>query len=780
MKREYILSGLKNTQVLDKLENDFSNVFPNLDYELNRSSLVLSFSIDNDDTLYRIEDILTSNGVLFNDLKSTTSVRKVFILDGLDCANCAGKIERIAKRTIKHKFIVVDFATSRFIIETDDLANVDNLMSSVQTIASSVDNGIKVRTNLEHKKREHDNIKISGWDKFSFIIGTALFLLGVIVKFSLLEFWDIKIPDVFVIAFYLIAYALLGKDVITGAFKNIVNGRLFDEKFLMTLATLVALGIGYYEEAVSVMIFYKIGELLQENAVNKTRKSISSLLDIQPTHARLLINGESIEVDPLEIVVGDIILVKTGERIPLDGVVLTGEASLDVSSLTGETKYIDVSVGSQVISGSINTNGTLTIKVEKIYNDSTLSQILQMVENASSLKAKTETLVTKLAKYYTPTIVIMALLWALSPLLKIAPTWDDFKVTIYASMIFLVASCPCALVISIPLGFFGGIGGASKHGILVKGSNYLEALSNVGSAVFDKTGTLTKGEFSVEQVVSENDEDVLRLAAHCETISSHPIAKSIVNEYGKDNIEEEKIKIHAKSTRLGARIYLDDDDISVGNDNFMAKLKIKVPSIDTDGVVVYVAKNLEYVGYIIIRDIIKPEAKDVIKELQKMKINVAMITGDKENVAKKVASDLGINDVYYEMMPVDKVKKLRKLRKDDNRKQIFIGDGVNDAPVLSSADVGIAMGGFGSDAAIKVADIVLMDDDLTKIPLAIKIAKKTKKIVIQNICLALIIKALVLILAPLEISHMWDAIFADVGVSLIAILNSLRAAKFKK
>lgn len=783
MKKEYTISGYSSIDTLDKIEQQIYNLNKEIKFSLDKSSSVLSLEYESNDAdlVLHIEEILEGNDVLYTEKNLNPTIRKVFILDGLDCANCASKIERIAKRTLNHKFIVVDFATSRFIIETEDISSAPTLINRVQEIASSVDNSVKVRTNKEHKQNEQKSIKISRWDKLSFIIGSALFLFGVIVRYSLLGIWEIEIPGLIIIGFYLIAYTLLGFDVITGAFKNIINGRFFDEKFLMTLATLVALGIGFYEEAVSVMIFYKIGELLQESAVNKSRRNIASLLDIQPTLARIIVNGEILEVDPLEVVVGDLILVKAGERIPLDGTVISGEAALDVSALTGEGKYLEVFEGSSIISGAINTNGVLKIKVEKVYNDSTVSQILQMVENASSLKAKTENLISKFAKYYTPIVVILAFIWSLSPfVLKTDAQWSDFKDSIYAAMIFLVASCPCALVISIPLGFFGGIGGASKQGILIKGSNYLEALSNVGTVVFDKTGTLTKGEFTVEEIVKANGEDVLMLAAYCELSSNHPIARSIVEEYGKENIDEKRITIHPKTSKLGARIYLDNDDITLGNDVYMAKVKIKIPKVDSDGVVVYVAKNEKYIGHLIIRDILREESLQTVATLKSMGINVAMITGDKQNVASKVANELGIKHVYAEMMPVDKVKKLRKLRKEDNKNQVFVGDGINDAPVLSSADVGIAMGALGSDAAIKVADVVLMDDNLMKLPLAIKIANKTKKIVYQNIIFALTVKIIVLVLAPLGISHMWEAIFADVGVSLLAILNSLRAARINK
>jgi Cd2+/Zn2+-exporting ATPase len=788
MKKKFYLENIESSSVIRKIEFDISLKLPDLNYRINKDTYVLTLEFEDEfyqDDLNQVLDIIKSNGpnIEISEKEQLPAYRKVLILEGLDCANCAAKIERIAKRNIDHEFIVVDFATARFIIETSNVEVINNITKQVQDIASSVDASIVVTTKTEQNQKTNENIKIAKWEKISFISGVLLFAIGVIVKYSLLSF-GIIIPSQFVILAYVVAYILLGKDVIFSAFHNIISGRVFDEKFLMTLATVVALSIGFYEEAVSVMIFYKIGELCQEYAVNRSRKSIASLLDIKPSYANLYVNGDIVEVDPLEVVVGDIILVKAGERIPVDGRVIDGEASLDASALTGESKYIDVGVNDKVISGAISTNGTLKIKVDKIYADSTVSQILQMVENASSLKSKSENMISKLAKYYTPIVCISALLWALSPyLLKSNPVWGDFQTSIYAAMIFLVASCPCALVISIPLGFFGGIGGASRHGILIKGSNYLEALANVGSIVFDKTGTLTKGMFKVYKVVAlkGTNEDLLEMAAYCEMTSNHPIAKSIISEYGKEKIVSSRIKINPKTVKFGNCIYLDDDEIAVGNDTFLQKLKIKVKPVDSDGVVVYVVKNMELLGYIIIKDEVRPEAKATIDTLKKMGISVAMVTGDKEIEARKVASEVGIDTIYFDMMPVDKVKKLRSLRKGlpENKKQIFVGDGINDAPVLSSADVGIAMGGLGSDAAIKVADVVLMNDDLSKLPSAIRIARKTKKIVIQNILLALIVKLIVLVLAPLGISHMWEAIFADVGVSLIAIINSLRAANIK-
>lgn len=783
MKKKFFIKNTENQAELKRVEEEISIAFDEGDVIMDYEEEAIEVDChDNPDRFNQLLFIVRSINPKINlvEKEDTKKYRKVLFLDGLDCANCALKIERIAKRSLSHEFISVDFTSARFIIETKDEKTHQNIIDEVSKITSMVDPSVQVKTKSTIRTTPKSLIDTKPkLDLILFIIGVGLFLTGVIIRFALQSVGTI-LPDWTILLMYTIAYILLGKDVLYGAFKNIISGRFFDEKFLMTLATSVSLGIGFYEEAVSVMIFYKIGEFFQEYAVNKSRKSISSLLDIKPPHANLLVNNEVVEVDPAEICEGDIIYVKSGERVPVDGIIIEGESSLDVSALTGESKLVDVGVGNDIISGSINTTGVLKVQVDKIYEDSMVAQILHMVENASMLKSKSEKLISKLAKYYTPIIVIFALFLALSPILF--HSWN-FQDSIYSATIFLVASCPCALVISVPLGFFGGIGGASKHGILIKGSNYLEALADLGGIAFDKTGTLTKGQFTVGEIVAHtgSKHDILEFAAYCEFTSSHPIARSIITEYGEDNIDTSRIRIHSKGMKNGTRIYLDEEEIAIGNAAFMHKIKVKVPEINSDDVIVYVVKNQEYVGHIIMQDEIRTEAKAVIKQLKERGIKTAMFTGDKEVVASEVAESVGIDMIYAGMSPIDKVKKLRQMKKTLNKKkQAFIGDGINDAPVLSSADVGIAMGGLGSDAAIKVADVVLMDDDLTKIPLAIDIAKKTKQIVYQNIAFALVVKIIVLALAPVGISHLWEAIFADVGVSLLAILNSLRAARINK
>lgn len=782
---QYKVNNIPNMFIAKRLEVELYKIYSNGECEFN--NITNTLKLDFNDEVYeenfnKVLEIINkiSKDIKIEKKEKTKVIRKVLFLDGLDCANCAAKIERIAKRNLVNDLIVVDFATERFIIETEDQDLADNIIKRVKQITDLVDPRIIVRSKDEQTIKNQDSIRISKKEKNLFIAGLIFFALAVLTKGALTLWLDIMIPSYVSLICFAVAYGILGYDVVYGAIRNTISGRFFDEKFLMTLATVVALFIGYYEEAVSVMAFYKIGEICQQYAVNKSRRSIAALLDIKPSLANIIVNNDVISVNPLEVVVGDLIVVKPGERIPLDGVIVEGEALLDTSALTGETKYLEVGPKNEVLSGAINTNGFLKIKVEKIYEDSTVAKILNLVENASSLKSKSENFVSKFAKFYTPIICILAIFMAIMPIFNKDASWSDFQSSIYSAMIFLVVSCPCALVISIPLGFFGGLGGASGQGILVKGGNFLEALNKVGCIAFDKTGTLTKGKFTISSIVANDNikvKEVLEVAAYCESTSNHPIAKAIVKSYGYDKILNERIEIHPKTSKFGPRIFLDGIDCSSGSYNYMEKIKIKVPVISEDKVVVYVVKDGKYIGYITVVDEIRPEAKQTIRELNELGITTAMLTGDKESVALNVANELGINKVYSGLLPVEKVKKLRQLKRSlpKNKHQVFVGDGINDAPVLSSADIGVAMGGLGSDAAISVADVVLMTDDLSKIVTATKIAKKTRRIVVQNIILAIGIKAIVLALAAFEKAYMWEAIFADVGVSLIAILNSLRA-----
>lgn len=720
--------------------------------------------------------------------------RKIIFLENLDCANCAAKVERIAKKTLNNENIIVDFATTRFIIETTDSKLVDNLVDEVKKITAQVDTNINPVVKKSNVIKKEEPIKKV--NKILFIVGASLVLITLILHYIVFkhicdetfnpdDLTDLKVKEhLLLVILYGISYILLGFDVLVGAIRNIKSGHVFDEKFLMSTATIMAFIIGSFTEACMVMIFYKVGEILQEYAVNSSRKSINSLINIKPEHATMIVNDTEVNVDPAEIVIGDIIVVKPGERIPLDGIVIEGEASLDTSALTGESKYIDKKVNDEVISGAININGYLKIRVTKSYDDSMVSKIVDMVSNASTKKAKSEAFVTKFAKYYTPCVcIIAALIIALNLAFfqTNAPSLQKYlHDSIYPGMILLVISCPCALVISVPLGFFGGIGGASKQGILVKGSNYLENLSKVGLVVFDKTGTLTKGNFIVNEINPKNitSEELLRYAAYAETGSIHPVAKSIINKFGRENINFDKITYLPSPSKKGTIIKLDDKEIAVGNYEFTKELGMHINNIKTSGLVAYVIVNKQYVGNIILIDELREESKKTIDTLKQMGINVAMITGDTEEIAKGVANDLGIEKVYANMTPIDKVKRIRKLKKQYGKQTVaFVGDGMNDAPVLSCADVGIAMGGFGSDAAIEVADIVLMQDDLLQVISAIKLAKKTVTIIKQNIIFALVVKGIVLLMATIipEYTKMSEGVFADVGVSLIAILNSLRA-----
>lgn len=600
-------------------------------------------------------------------------------------------------------------------------------------------------------------------------LGAVLFLAAVIIPVS--GYWELSI--------FLAAYLIIGGDVLYKAIRNIAHGQIFDENFLMCIATIGAFFVGEYPEGVAVMLFYQVGELFQDYAVDRSRKSISSLMNIRPDYANLKKDGELITVDPDEVKINDIIVVKAGEKIPLDGIVIDGYSMIDTSALTGEAVPREAAVGSEVLSGCININGLLTIKVTKEFGESTVAKILDLVENSSSKKARAENFITKFARYYTPVVVIAAVLMAaIPPLLVPGAEFNDW---LYRSLNFLVVSCPCALVISIPLGFFGGIGGASKSGILVKGGNYLEALAHTEIVVFDKTGTLTKGTFKVAELhpVGITENDLLELTALAESYSNHPISQSLKNAYGSE-IDSSRVKDVEEIPGHGVKAVVDGKFVYAGNAKLMKYIDVPCYSGEVVGTAVHVAVDSKYVGYIVISDEIKEDSASAINQLKSGDINrIVMLTGDTKIVGQAVADQLGINEVCTDLLPADKVTEVERLigDKSPKGKLVFVGDGINDAPVLSRADIGIAMGGLGSDAAIEAADIVIMDDQVSKISTAISIAKKTLRIVKQNIVFALGIKALVLILAAFGLSNLWEAVFADVGVSFIAILNSSRALK---
>lgn len=576
------------------------------------------------------------------------------------------------------------------------------------------------------------------------------------------------------------AYLIAGYDIIFKALKNIIKGKVFDENFLMGIATLGAIGIKEYPEAVMVMVLYQIGEYLQDKAVEKSQNSITELMDIRPDYANIEKNGDLTKISPYEVKIGDTIIVKTGEKIPLDGIIIDGTATLDTSALTGESRPREVKIGDEAISGCINTNGLLKIRVTKEYGQSTVSKILDLVENASSKKTKTENFITKFAKIYTPVVVLGALFLAILPPLIFG---SNFSVWINRALTFLVISCPCALVISVPLGFFAGIGGASKCGILVKGSSYLELLSKPETIVFDKTGTLTQGCFKVVKIVQQEDttkEELLELTAYAESYSNHPIALSIKKAYDK-NIDKNKISEISEIAGNGVRAEINGCSILVGNENLLKNHNISYQKANEAGTIVYTTKNNKFLGYIVISDELKEDAQKAIMELKKLKLQTVMLTGDTEESGITVAKELNIDKAYTQLLPIDKVDKIEDIieQKTKNKSVIFVGDGINDAPVLTRADVGIAMGGLGSDAAIEAADVVIMDDKPTKVATAIKIAKQTLTIVKENIAFALGIKVLFLILGAFGFVTMWGAVFADVGVTLIAVLNSLRALKIR-
>ncbi|MGI6537576.1 MAG: heavy metal translocating P-type ATPase [Caldicoprobacterales bacterium] len=614
---------------------------------------------------------------------------------------------------------------------------------------------------------------------YRIVLAAAVWLAGIIGN-SIIKI----MPGWMSFLLYLTSYVIIGRDIFLKAVRNIKNGNVFDENFLMSIAAIGAFIIGEYAEGAAVMLFYQTGEFFQDYAVDKSRKSIADLMDIRPEFANVKAGSELIEKDPEDVMPGDIILIKAGERVPLDGRVLEGSSLLDTSSLTGESVPREVQPGSEILSGCINLTGTLTVEVTREYGESTVSRILDLVENATDKKSGSERFITRFARYYTPVVVIIAVFLALIPPLVIKGA--AFSDWFYRSLSFLVVACPCALVISVPLSFFGGIGGASSRGVLVKGGNYLEALAQVDGIVFDKTGTLTKGVFKIQDIQptqhqGRTKEEILELSAYAEHFSNHPISLSLKEEYGRE-IDASRISEMEELPGHGVRAVVDGKVILAGNDKLMAENNIYYPPADAAGTLVYVAVDGEYAGFIRIDDEIKEDSYKAIKDLKKVGIRKAvMLTGDRKSAAEKVSRELGLDQVFAELLPDGKLEKLEELLKESPPKSrlAFAGDGINDAPALTRADVGIAMGGLGSDAAIEAADIVLMTDEPSKIATAVRIAKKTLRIAWQNIYLAISIKVLVLLLSAFGITSLWAAIFADVGVTIIAVLNSLRALYVK-
>lgn len=727
-------------------------------------------------------------------------------LSGLDCANCANKIEDRVNRLELVEEANLNFSTSQLTVLIKESALKTDVITEIKRIVKQLEPHVVVEERVstqvvkkstccggscsshteshhgqaghshEHSHKTLDNESSS--KVFSFIKENAWLLLGVIIFLAIHTFKPVGILEV---VLYGVSYLLIGGKVLLTAFRNIARGEIFDENFLMMVATVGAFAIGEYPEAIAVMLFYEIGELFQSYAVNRSRKSISSLLDIRADHANLVTESGTKEVAPEAVSIDDLIVIKPGERVPLDGKIIEGECYLDTSALTGESIPRLVSVGEEILAGCINTNALVKVRVTKVAGESTVARILELVENASSKKAQTEKFITKFARVYTPIVVLLAVLIAIIPPFVFQA---NFSTWLYRALSFLVVSCPCALVVSIPLGFFAALGGASKQGVLVKGGNYLEALNHVETVVFDKTGTLTKGIFKVTQIkpVTMNEAEFIELAAYAESQSTHPIAKSIVDAYTQV-IDPTVLSKYEEIAGHGVKVFVGDKEVLIGNAKLMQRANIGTANVDAVGTIIHMAVDQIYVGYMVTADEIKENSKAAIAKLKQLGVSkVVMLTGDHEGVAKKVAAELGVDEVYAGLLPHQKVEHVEEIlaHKTKDKNVVFVGDGMNDAPVLARADIGVAMGGIGSDAAIEAADVVLMEDDPMALVKAINKAKQTSTILYQNIIFALGVKILVMILVACGLATMWAAVFADVGVTILAVMNSTRALKSKK
>ncbi|BCZ45444.1 cadmium-translocating P-type ATPase [Clostridium gelidum] len=781
VKKEFMLEGLGCANCAAKMEqkiNELDGVnSANVNFLTKTLILEIKESSRVEELIEAVINIVTSieAHVKVREKEKGKILRKEILLEGLCCANCAGKIERESNNIDGVKSATVDFISTKLVMEINDLSKQNDIIDNVKKIVKRIEPDVNVvvidsKDKVSKSNDKEDEEESNKSEIIRLAIGAIIFVIATAMKFS----------NSVELLLYLASYILVGGEVVLGALRNIRRGQVFDENFLMSIATIGAFAIGEYPEGVAVMLFYQIGEMFQDLAVNRSRKSISALMDIRPDFANLKINDDIKKVEPEEVRIGDIIIVKPGEKVPLDGKVIEGNSMVDTAALTGESVPREVGVGDNILSGVINKNGLLTIEVEKEFGDSTVAKILDLVQNASSKKAPTENFITKFARYYTPAVVFSALALAVIPPFVIEGA--IFSDWIYRALAFLVVSCPCALVVSIPLGFFGGIGGASKNGILVKGGNYLEALNNVEIVVFDKTGTLTKGIFKVTEIKPENnisEDELIAYAAFAENYSNHPIATSILRAYGKE-IASDKVKNHEEISGHGVKVVIEGKEVLVGNYKLMNKENISYNEVETIGTVVHIAVDKKYAGYIVISDEVKDDSAKAIKSLKAIGVKkIVMLTGDNKTVGAKIAKELGLDEVYAELLPDQKVEKLELLYKEKSAKGkiVFVGDGINDAPVLARADIGIAMGGVGSDAAIEAADVVIMTDEPSKIALAIKIAKKTRNIVMQNIVFALGIKLVILVLVAFGIGTMWEAVFGDVGVALIAVLNAMRAMK---
>ncbi|AZJ18811.1 MULTISPECIES: heavy metal translocating P-type ATPase [Bacillus] len=707
---------------------------------------------------------------------NTKVAKEVFILEGLDCANCAMKIENKVKEMPTVSAATVDFVSKKLRVEVANKRELEATIANITNVVQKLEPDVKV-VREEKGGHDHGHSHDHGEANVKKMVG-RLVVGGILTAIAALA----GLPQMITIPLFVLAYLLIGGDIVWRAVRNITRGQVFDENFLMAIATLGAFAIQQYSEAVAVMLFYQVGELFQSIAVNRSRKSITSLMDIRPDYANVKVGNETKQVSPEDVQIGDYIIVKPGEKVPLDGKVVEGTSMVDTSALTGESVPREVEVGNDVLSGFVNQNGVLTIEVTKEFGESTVSKILDLVQNASSKKAPTENFITKFARYYTPVVVITAAIMAfIPPLILEGATFSEW---IYRALVFLVISCPCALVVSIPLGFFGGIGGASKSGVLIKGSNYLEALNDVKYIVFDKTGTLTKGVFKVTKMEPSKgitNEELLEYATFAEVYSNHPIAQSIRKAYGK-SIDEKIIDEYSEISGHGTVVKVQGKEIFAGNAKLMKKENITFKQPETVGTLVHVAVDGEYAGYIVISDEVKEDSKQAIQKLKELGIKkTVMLTGDAKSVGEAVGKELGLDEVHAELLPQQKVEEIEKIdaAKNGKEKVAFVGDGINDTPVLARADVGIAMGGLGSDAAIEAADIVIMTDEPSKIATALNIAKRTRRIVWQNIIFALGVKGLVLLLGAFGIATMWEAVFSDVGVTLLAVLNAMRVLRVK-
>ncbi|UZQ48894.1 heavy metal translocating P-type ATPase [Clostridium kluyveri] len=788
VKKEFVLEGLGCANCAAKMEQKLNVLDGIKSANISFATKTLFLEIEE---INRTKELIAATTDIVQSIeghvkvveKQTNKVlKKEILLEGLCCGNCAAKIERESNNIDGVKSAVVDFVSTKLIMEIDNPSKTNSIIEKVKEIVKRIEPDVKVieiqNTNKASKDQTHEHDHDHGHEHgesnkteiIKLAAGAAIFVVATAMK----------LPNYLELILYLISYIIVGGEVVLRALKNISRGQVFDENFLMSIATIGAFTIGNYPEGVAVMLFYQLGEIFQGIAVNRSRKSISALMDIRPDFANLKAGDELKKVSPEEVSIGDIIVVKPGEKVPLDGKVIEGNSMVDTSALTGESVPREVGAGDSILGGVINKNGLLTIEVEKEFGDSTVAKILDLVQNASSKKAPTENFITKFARYYTPIVVFSAVALAVIPPLVIEGA--TFSEWLYRALAFLVVSCPCALVVSIPLGFFGGIGGASKNGILVKGGNYLEALNDVEVVVFDKTGTLTKGVFKVTEVKPQNtisEDELIAYAAYAESYSNHPIATSILKAYGKE-IVKDAVENYEEISGHGVKVIIEGREVLAGNYKLMNKENIAYSQVETIGTVVHVAVDKEYAGFIVISDEVKEDSAKAIKALKAIGVKkTVMLTGDNKTVGTKVANQLGLDEVYSELLPDQKVEKVELLDKEKSPKGklIFVGDGINDAPVLARADIGIAMGGVGSDAAIEAADVVIMTDEPSKIASAIKIAMKTRTIVMQNIVFALGIKVILLVLVALGLGTMWEAVFGDVGVTLLAVLNSMRAMK---